>query len=402
MSIDEDLLTFPFPAPPPEGFVPPEEFARLREKAPVSRVTLPTGDRAWLLTRYADVRQALVDPRLSRAAAERPEAPRMGNTSPGPKTILGMDPPDHSRLRRLVMQAFTARRVESLRPRIQQLADEQVGLVLVAPHPVDLMSCFALNLPIKVIFELLGVPYEDCDRLHAWSEVIFSLGGHTKEEVGEARGNIVGYLRGLIEVRREEPTDDLLSVLVHARDEGQSLSEDELLDFAMILMTVGHQSTSNSLGIALFTLLQHPEQLELLRKKPELIPGAVEELLRHNPFVFTGTQLRVATEDLEIGGVQVRQGEAVIAALGSANHDEEIFADPDRFDVERTPNTHLSFGYGVHHCLGAQLARLEMQIALRTLIEKVPDTLRLAVPVEWLTWKTGLTARALANLPVTW
>ncbi|MFE3140617.1 cytochrome P450 [Streptomyces scopuliridis] len=400
MSIDEEAPAFPFPAP--ESLEFPDEFRLLREKAPVARVTLPTGDRAWLLTRYADVRQALVDPRLSRAAAELPRAPRMGNTTPGARTILGMDPPDHSRLRRLVMQAFTARRVESLRPRVEQLAEEQVRLVMVAPKPVDLMSCFALSLPIKVIFELLGVPYEEIDQLHAWSEVIFSLGGHSREEVQEARGNITGYLRELIEVRRRSPADDLLSVLVHARDEGHQLSEEELVDFTMILMTVGHQSTANSLGIALFTLLQHPEQLDLLRAEPDLVPGAVEELLRFNPFVFTGTQLRVATEDLEIGGVSVRAGEAVIAALGAANHDMEIFEDPDRFDVERHPNVHLSFGYGVHHCLGAQLARLEMQIALRVLIERVPDTLRLAVPVEWLTWKTGLTARALTNLPVTW
>ncbi|MFI6060887.1 cytochrome P450 [Streptomyces sp. NPDC051286] len=400
MSIDEAPPAFPFPAP--DTFEPPEEFRRLREQAPVARVTLPTGDRAWLLTRYADVRAALVDPRLSRAAAEAPDAPRMGNTTPGPKTILGMDAPDHSRLRRLVMQAFTARRVEALRPRVEQLAEEQIRLVLVAPRPVDLMSCYALSLPIKVIFELLGVPYEHVDRLHAWSEVIFSLGGHSVEEVKEARGEIIGYLRGLIEQRREEPADDLLSVLVHARDEGQQLSEEELLDFAMIIMTVGHQSTANSLSTALFTLLHHPDQLELLRKKPELIPGAVEELLRFNPFVFTGTQLRVATEDLTIGEAEIKKGEAVIASLGSANHDAEVFADPDRFDVERTPNVHLSFGYGIHHCLGAQLARLEMQVALRTLIERVPDTLKLAVPADWLTWKTGLTARALVNLPVTW
>ncbi|WP_370415399.1 cytochrome P450 [Streptomyces fradiae] len=400
MSIDEAPPAFPFPAP--DTFEPPEEFRRLREQAPVARVTLPTGDRAWLMTRYADVRAALVDPRLSRAAAEAPDAPRMGNTTPGPKTILGMDAPDHSRLRRLVMQAFTARRVEALRPRVEQLAEEQIRLVLVAPRPVDLMSCYALSLPIKVIFELLGVPYEHVDRLHAWSEVIFSLGGHSVEEVKEARGEIIGYLRGLIEQRREEPADDLLSVLVHARDEGQQLSEDELLDFAMIIMTVGHQSTANSLSTALFTLLHHPDQLALLRKKPELIPGAVEELLRFNPFVFTGTQLRVATEDLTIGETGIRKGEAVIASLGSANHDGEVFADPDRFDVERTPNVHLSFGYGIHHCLGAQLARLEMQIALRTLIERLPDTLKLAVPADWLTWKTGLTARALVNLPVTW
>lgn len=400
MSIDEEPWAFPFPAP--ETFEPPEEFRTLRERAPVAQVTLPTGDRAWLLTRYRDVRDALVDPRLSRAAAERPNAPKMGNTTPGPRTILGMDAPDHSRLRRLVMQAFTARRVEALRPRIEQLAEQQIKLVLVAPRPVDLISCYALNLPIKVIFELLGVPYQDVDRLHAWSEVIFSLDGHSREEVQQARGSIIDYLRDLIGERRQSPTDDVLSSLVHARDDGQRLSEEELLDFAMILLTVGHQSTANSLGTALFTLLHHPDQLKLVRDRPELIPGVVEELLRFNPFVFTGTQLRVATEDLTIGEVSIKAGEAVIASLGSANHDEAVFPDAGRFDVQRSPNVHLSFGYGIHHCLGAQLARLEMQIALRTLIERLPESLHLAVPAHWLTWKTGLTARALVNLPVTW
>ncbi|GAA0525956.1 cytochrome P450 [Paractinoplanes ferrugineus] len=400
MSTDQVHLRFPFVAP--GSLELPPEFAALRTDEPVAPVTLPTGDRAWLLTRYADVRAALADARLSRAAAEAPDAPRMGNTTPGGKTILGMDPPDHTRLRRLVMQAFTARRVVGLRKHIQQKADELVNLVLVAPRPVDLMSCYALSLPIKVIFELLGVPYEDRDRLHAWSEIIFALGDRSREEVGEARGRIESYLADLIAQRRATPSDDLLGLLVHARDEGNKLSEEELLNFALILLTVGHQSTANSLGTALFLLLRHPEQLDRLRADPKLIGPAVEELLRYNPFVFTGTQLRVALEDLEIAGVTIRRGEAVICALGSANHDATVFDDADRLDIGRLDNPHLAFGFGVHHCLGAQLARMEMQIAIETLVRRVPATMHLAVPEQWLTWKTGLTARALANLPVDW
>ncbi|OJY38851.1 cytochrome P450 [Pseudonocardia sp. 73-21] len=393
-------LSFPFATTELERL--PEEFGVLRRDRPVARVVLPSGDHAWLLTRYADVRAALSDDRFSRAAAEADDAPRMGNSRPGPDTILGMDPPDHTRLRSLVMRAFTVRRIEALRPRIEELAQEQARLVLVAPRPVDLLSCFALSLPIKVIFELLGVPHEDADRLHAWSEVIFSLGGHTADEVRAARGRITGYLHELVMRRRAAPSDDLLGLLVHARDEAGTLSEAELVDFAMILMTVGHQSTSNSLGTGLFSLLQHPEQLAALRARPELVPAAVEELLRFNPYVLTGTQLRVAVADVTVADTLIRRGDAVIAALGSANHDETVFPDPDRFDIERPSNPHLAFGFGVHHCLGAQLARLELQVALTTLIAALPETVHLSVPASWLTWKVGLTARAPATLPVDW
>jgi cytochrome P450 len=405
MTIDDqvrDGQVRPFPFRAPDEPVPPEEFRILREHEPVSRVVLPTGDLAWLITRHADVRAVLADNRFSRAAAEAPDAPRLANTRPGARTILGMDPPDHTRMRTLVMRAFTARRIEALRPRIQEIAETQARLALVAPRPVDLLSCYALSVPIKVIFELLGVPLEDADQLHAWSDVIFSLHGHTPEQVGDAREQIRDYLRELIARRREQPTEDLIGLLVHARDEAGSLSEDELVDFALILMTVGHQSTSNSIATALYTLLTHPEALARLRQDRALIPRAVEELLRHNPFVLTGTQLRVALADVEVAGVTIRSGEAVIAALGSANHDGAVFEHPDELDLDRGDNPHLAFGFGVHHCLGAQLARVELQVALDTLIQALPAGVRLAVPADWLTWKVGLTARAPANLPVTW
>ncbi|WP_203702192.1 cytochrome P450 [Asanoa iriomotensis] len=368
----------------------------------MARVVLPTGDEAWLVTRYADVRGVLTNPLFSRAAAEAPGAPRIGHSGPGPHTILGMDPPDHTRLRRLVAQAFTARRVEELRPWIEKIANSLLFAVNVAPRPVDLIATYTLALPLKVIFELLGVDYEDRDKLHAWAEVIFSLNAHSAEAVAKARGDLNEYLRTMIDARRRKPTDDLVSALIAARDEGDKLSEDELVDFVLILLTVGHMSTANNLTSAIFSLLRHPDQLARLYENPELVPDAVEELLRYNPFTLTGTQLRVAVADVEVGGVQVHAGDAVVAALGAANHDPSVFADAGTLDLARDPNPHVAFGYGAHHCLGAQLARAEMQIGISALIRRLPNTLRLAVPEDWLTWRLGLTARSLASLPVVW
>lgn len=399
MPTQQQQLAFPFEATP--GELPPE-FARLREGEPVTRVVLPTGDHAWLVTRYADVRTVLADNRFSRAAAEAPGAPRMGKTSPGPRTILGMDPPEHTRLRRLVSQAFTARRIEELRPRTEQIANELMHAINVAPRPVDLMATYALVLPVKVIFEVLGVPYEDCDRLHAWTDVIFSLGGYSEEEIADARGRLREYFVDMVAARRREPTDDLLGVLVSARDEGQRLSEGELIEFALILLTVGHMSTANTLVGALYTLLRHPQELARLHSSPDLVPTAVEELVRYNPFALTGTQMRVAAADVEVGGVTIPAGDGVIATVASANHDAEVFDRPDELDLGRADNPHLAFGYGVHVCLGAQLARMELQVALSTLIRRLPPTLRLAVPEDWLNWKVGLTARSLVSLPVDW
>jgi cytochrome P450 len=400
MTIDQVPLVFPFAMPP--GSDPAPEFARLREHQPVTAVVLPSGDMAWLVTRYRDVRTVLSDLRFSRAAAEAPGAPRMGNTRPGPDTILGMDPPDHTRLRKLVAQAFTARSVERLRPRTMELAAGLVHGLLERPLPADLMSGFALALPMKVIFELLGVPFQDSGPLHELTEVIFSLAAHTPDEVRAARQDIEAYLRQALQRRREHPTDDLLTALVAARDHEDRLSEQEMVGFALILITVGHMSTANTLGAAIYSLLRHPRELAMLRKDPRLIPSAVEELLRYNPFTLTGAQLRVAVADTEIGGRTIRAGEGVIAAVGSANYDSSRFAQPDRLDLARADNPHLAFGFGVHHCLGAQLARMELQVALAALLDGLPATLALAVPPDELAWKTGLTAQALVSLPVVW
>ncbi|WP_340682679.1 cytochrome P450 [Amycolatopsis coloradensis] len=400
MSTELTGLTFPFPQPP--EFTLPAEFTRLRARQPVTEVTLPSGDRAWLVTRYTDVRKVLADARFSRAAAELPGGPRMGNTSPGPETILGMDPPDHTRLRRLVAPAFTTRRIEALRPRVEELANELMIEVASGPRSADLLGQFTAALPSKVIFELLGVPYSDFGTLHGWTDVIFSLSSHSRDEVRAARASIERFLVELVAEKRAHPADDLLSVLIAARDEQDKLSETELVSFALILITVGHMSTASTLSTALFTLLRLPEQMARLYAQPDLVPSAIEELLRHNTFALTGTQLRVALEHVRLGNVTIRAGDAVLAALGSANHDTEVFDRPDRVDLTRSHNPHMAFGYGIHHCLGAQLARLEMQEALYALMRNIPGTLRLAVAPAEVELKTGLTARALASLPVRW
>lgn len=393
------LTAFPFASLPRSG--PPPEFAAARRDEPVLRVLFPTGDVAWLVTRYSDVRQVLNDSRFSRAAAEAPGAPRMGNTSPGPQTILGMDPPEHTRLRKLVAKAFTARRIAGLRPRTEELAAGLIDRLIEAGPPADLMSGFALALPIRVIFEMLGVPHSDSDHVHALTDVIFSLSAHSREEVMAARTGLLEFLAQMIASRRRAPTDDLIGFLVTARDENDSLTETELLNFTLILLTVGHHSTANGIASAAFTLLSHPGQLRQLRDDPSLIPAAVEELLRFNPLVLTGAQLRVATEQVDLGGVTIEPGDAVLPAIASANRDEHVFAGAGQLDLTRPDNPHLAFGYGTHHCLGAQLARLELQIAIAMLVSRLPD-MRLAIPSAELTWKTGLASHSLASLPVTW
>ncbi|MFE0155582.1 cytochrome P450 [Nonomuraea sp. NPDC059007] len=400
MSDQRTELYFPF-STPSEGLGLPAEFSHLRQEEPVAQVTLPTGDKAWLVTRYDDVRAVLGDPRFSRAAAETPDAPRMGNTTPGADTILGMDPPGHTRLRRLVSKAFTVRQVERLRPRVHEIVEDLLTRLLDAGPPADLISGFTLQLPISVIFELLGVPREDGDMVHGWTDVMFSLTAHSRDEVALARSELVAYMAALIARKRRQPDDDLLSALVAARDEADKLSEEELLSLGCILIAVGHESTAGSLASAILVLLCHPNGIGFLSTRPDAITPAVEELLRFNPFGLTGSQLRVAVGDTTLAGVTIRKGEAVIAAIPAANHDPATFDQPHHVVLTRAANPHMAFGYGAHHCLGAPLARVELQVALGSLARRLPR-LELAVPWKELAWKTGPAARRLVQLPVTW
>jgi cytochrome P450 len=378
---------------------PHPTYAHLRQTSPVRRVRLPNGIDAWLITRYEDARRALTDPRLSK---ERPLA-RGGSTVLPPAIgaavshhMLSADPPDHTRLRRLVSGAFTARRIDALRPRIEEITDELLD-AMSGHEQLDLIDAFAFPLPIQVICELLGVPAADRDSFRAWSNIV--VGGEgTRERVPEAMGALVSYIRALLADRRAHGGDDLLTGLINVRDQEDRLSEDELSSMVFLLLIAGHETTVNLIGNGAFLLLSRRERWDRLRADPALLPSAIEEFLRFEGPVETAT-FRVATEDVEIGGRTISAGEPVLVALLSADHDEDRFPDAGELRLDRAQNPHLAFGHGIHYCLGAPLARLEAQIAFSKLLTRYPG-LELGVPDEALTWRPGLLLRGLQNLPV--
>ena len=369
--------------------------ARLRAQRPVTPVAMPGGPGAWLITGYAEARAALADPRLSK---------HMPGWHPEPDSIfaaldlhmLNSDPPDHERLRRLVNKAFTARRIERLRPRITAIT---AGLLEDMPGraEVDLLASFAFPLPITVICELLGVPAGDRDDFRAWSATI--VANTVAPEVFQAHATaMIRYFMALLAAKRREPGDDLLSALIAARDEEDSLSENELVSMAFLLLVAGHETTVNLIASGVLALLLNPAELARLRAEPALIGGAVEELLRYvNP--VNHTTFRCAAEPVEIGGVRISRGDPVLVALSGANRDPARFGDPDRLDLGRDSAGHLAFGHGIHYCLGAPLARLEAEIAVSALLARF-GSISLAVPAESLRWRPSTLIHGLESLPV--
>jgi cytochrome P450 len=377
-------------------------LAILRKEEPLRRVQLPYGEPAWLATRYEDVKTVLGDPRFSRAASAGRDEPRMRPYTGMPGNILSLDPPDHTRLRRLVAKAFTARRVEQLRPRAEEIAGELIDRMVAKGVPADLVEDFALPLPVQVICELLGVPPEDRKDFRIWSDAVLSTTRFTMEQVVEYMAQFDEYIAGLIAERRQSPQDDLLSALVQARDEDDRLSEEELRSLALAILVAGHETTATQIPNFVYTLLTHPDQLAAVKADFDLVPRAVEELMRFIPLGIGAGIPRYALEDVELGGVTVRAGEAVCAALPSANRDESVYSDPEVFNVLREEATsHIGFGHGPHHCLGAQLARMELQVALKLLFQRLPD-LRFAGSEEDIVWKTGLSTRGPEHMPVAW
>ncbi|GIG56488.1 cytochrome P450 [Longispora fulva] len=376
-------------------------YARLRTDEPVRLVTLPGGNQAWLVTRYEDARRALADPRLCKSGVLAPTGP---NTLIDPSVVEAMskhmltaDPPDHTRLRRLVSAAFTNRRVELLRPRVQEITD---GLLdaMAGRDELDLIDAFAFPLPIQVICELLGVPAEDRESFREWSDTIVS-GVSAGERLPWAFASMLEYLRAMLARKRVEPADDLVSALIAVSEEGDALTENELTSTVFLLLIAGHETTVNLIGNAAYVLLSQRERWAELRADPELLPGAIEEFLRFESPVETAT-FRVAVEDVELGGTTIPAGAAVLIGLLSGNRDDRRFADPDQFDPARRDNAHLAFGHGIHYCLGAPLARLEARIALGSLLDRFGD-LRLAVDPAEVLWRPGVLMRGLTALPVT-
>jgi cytochrome P450 PksS len=381
-------------------------FARLRAEAPAYRLTLPTGETAWLITRYDDVVAVLKDDRFVKDTANaltpeqhaaRPWFRKMFKQFK--RNMLDLDPPDHTRLRALVHKAFTPRLVEQMRERIQRLTDELLDAAGGRGH-ADLIRDYALPLPSTVIAEMLGVPVEDRHAFHRWSHALVSAASSTWRMVRAVPSAwaLIRYVRRIIKKRRADPGDDLISALARAEEAGDTLSEDELLAMVVLLLIAGHETTVNLIGNGTLALLEHPDQLERLRNDPGLIRPAVEELLRFASPVETTTE-RFAREDVTIAGVTIPRGDMVFPVVASANRDERQFTNPDALDLGREPNRHLSFGLGAHFCLGASLARLEGQVAIGTLLRRAPD-LRLAVAPAALRWRGGLVLRGLAALPV--
>ncbi|MGW0533566.1 cytochrome P450 family protein [Streptomyces sp. NPDC003032] len=427
------------PAPPPAGCpsqTPPEaqgpelftwEFATdpypayawLRENSPVHRTTLPSGVEAWLVTRYADARQALADQRLSKNPAHHDEpAHAKGKTGiPGERKaelmthLLNIDPPDHTRLRRLVSKAFTPRRVAEFAPRVQELTDALID-TLVDKHgaaegegegEADLIHEFAFPLPIYAICDLLGVPREDQDDFRDWAGMMIRHGGGPRGGVARSVKKMRGYLAELIHRKRLDPGDDLISGLIRASDHGEHLTENEAAAMAFILLFAGFETTVNLIGNGMYALLTHPEQRARLQKAladgdTGLLETGVEELLRFDGPVELATW-RFATEALTVGGQRVAAGDPVLVVLAAADRDPERFERPDTLDLSRSDNQHLGYGHGIHYCLGAPLARLEGQTALATLLRRLPD-LQLAADPEDLRWRGGLIMRGLRTLPV--
>lgn len=370
-------------------------YAHLRDDAPVRRIERADGD-VWLISRYADVRAALVDPRLSKdwRYTLPPEQRAAQPATPIPMMIL-KDPPGHTRLRKLVSRVFTVRRMEALRPRVAQVAAELIE-GLPAEGRVDIMASYAFLLPVLVICELLGVPPTDRDEFAAWSGAMVDDQSQDASMAGATA--LHGYLSALIETKRSQPDDALISALIEDAADDR-LTHEELVAMAMMLLIAGHETTINLIGNGLLALLTHPDQLDLLRRRPELLPSAIEEFLRWDSPVHS-TPARFAAEDVEYSGITIPAGAVVILSLAAANRDPARFADPELLRVDRDAAGHIAFGHGLHHCLGAQLARIEGQEAIGALLRARPD-MALAVDPAKLAYRHSTLVRGLRTLPVT-
>ncbi|MFB7507876.1 cytochrome P450 [Streptomyces broussonetiae] len=367
------------------------------------KITTRDGRDAWLVTGMAQVRAVLADPRFGRAEARRLGAvmsPAVIFTKPA---ILDMDPPEHTRLRRLVAGAFSAHRIRRFRPRIQQITDELIAEMVAAGPPADLAESLSYPLPIAVICEILGVPYADRELFRGWADRVSAPGTKPDEAISALR-SLFEYMGGLVEDKRAHPDDSLLHALVTARDEQDRLDDDELMTLGCGLLLAGYETTASMLGKGLLALLDNPDQLATVGADPAAVPVAVDEVLRYvTPGVDPHTGLiRATTTDVDLGGTTIPAHSVVIACNSAANFDPATFPHPDRFDVAREgAGEHLAFGYGMHRCVGAQLARIELEVAIGTLFTSIPG-LRLAVPSDEIVYSDGTLLRGLRSLPVTW
>ena len=400
------------PVPIPQGlpmdrdaspFDPPRAITELRSARPVCPLVFPDGHEGWLVTGYDAVRRVMADTRFSsrldigvvHVPFETPGMPVPTEPSPQlPGLFIAMDPPDHTRLRRKLTGAFTVRRMKALEEHINEITERQLDHLANLTPPVDLVKEFALPVPSLVICELLGVPYADRETFQV-NSAKFLVKEQTLEEKMNALNALTGYLAQLVMSKRAEPGEDILSDLARDAD----LSIEELVGMSFLLLLAGHETTANMLALGTFGLLEHPEQLAGLRANPDLMPNAVEELMRY--LAVVDVLYRYATEDIELGGETIGRGSTVVVSMLAANHDPHRFADPDGLDVRREARGHMSFGHGVHQCLGQQLARIEMRAGFAGLLRRFPD-LELAVPAGEVRLRSDMNIYGVHELPVTW
>jgi cytochrome P450 PksS len=382
-------------------------YAMLRAEAPVYHTVLPDKREAWFIARYDDVVAALKDERLIKnrhnamSGDQLAKQPWMPASFKAVETnMLGQDGQDHTRLRGLVHKAFTPRLIEDMRERIQTITNNLLDAAE-RKGQADLIHDFALPLPVTVIAEILGIPHEDQHKFHRWSNAMLASTAGGKMAHLLVVPNLLAfmsYIRRLIKLRRADPQDDLTSALIQAQEAGDQLSEDEMVGMIFLLLVAGHETTVNLIGNGMLALLENRDQLEKLQHDPSLIKSGVEELLRYYSPVDWADE-RYAREDITLHSVTIRRGEMVFGLIGSANRDESQFPNPDTLDITREPNRHLAFGQGIHYCLGAPLARMEGQIAVNTLLHRMPDV-RLAAAADKIHWRKGIMLRGLDALPV--
>ncbi|MEU2602900.1 cytochrome P450 [Streptomyces hirsutus] len=387
-----DRCPVAFPLRQPGQSFPPPQYLEFREQEGLVSTTLPSGELVWLVTRHEDVRAVLTNPRIS-SNPSHPGFPRAAKTGGVPSQdevpgwFVALDPPEHGRFRKTLIPEFTVRKVREMRPAIQQIVDERIDAMLAAGDTADLIANFALPVPSLVISSLLGVPNADRDFFETKTRVLVTLTS-TDEQRQAASKALLRYLNRLITVKQKRPGDDLISRLLA----DGTLTKQELSGVSMLLLIAGHETTANNIGLGVVTLLSNPQWIGDER--------AVEELLRYYS-VADLVAFRVAVEAVEIGGQLIRAGEGIIPLVAAANHDGTVFERPDEFDPSRSARSHVAFGYGVHQCLGQNLVRVEMDIAYRTLFERIP-TLELAVPVTELPIKYDGVLYGLHSLPVRW
>jgi cytochrome P450 len=401
--VEETTATLPLARKCP--FSPPPEYQKLREESPISRVSLPSGQTAWALTRLEDVREMLSSPHFS-SDRRNPSFPMMvprpirRDDNPFRPSLIAMDPPEHGKARRDVVGEFTVKRMKALEPRIQQIVDEHIDALLAGPKPADLVKALSLPVPSLVICELLGVPYSDHEFFQSCSSKMLSR-DVSPEERQAGFEQLENYLDELVTKKEANPTeDDLLGRQILKQRESGGADHGELVGLAFLLLVAGHETTANMISLGTVTLLENPDQLAKIKADPDKTLPAIEELLRVFTIAETATS-RFATADVEIGGTLIRAGDGVVGLSNAANHDPDGFANPDAFDIERGARHHVAFGFGAHQCLGQNLARMELQIVFDTLFRRIPD-IRVAVPVDELPFKHDSSIYGLHALPVTW